>query len=318
MEYEWERKFPFLEIDNTGVSKLFEGILEARNIINVIPIDEGCRTTNYIIETNDSQRKYILKIFFSTEQNYKKEIKLLAKLKENENIPVPKIYKISNHEIVQNKEYAIYEYIEGKTIGQAISEGYVLEENFVREVARSLAKIHSYKFDTTGFLDENLNIREELPPLISWYENFMGDRAQNRLGKNIIDKINSIVKDNRKILTELDQDIRLVHGDFQGTNILIKDGKLGGILDWEFVMAGHPLSDIGQFFRYEEYFNKKLVQVFEDEYNKNSSYKLIDDWYKVSKLRDLVNLIQLIDSKENMPNKYANIKMIVINILKQF
>ena len=55
-------------------------------------------------------------------------------------IPVPKIYKISNDEIIQNREYAIYEYIEGKTIGQAISEGYVLEEEFVRDVAKSLAK----------------------------------------------------------------------------------------------------------------------------------------------------------------------------------
>ena len=133
------------------------------------------------------QKKYILKIFFSTEQDYKKEIKLLTNLKENEIIPVPKIYKISNDEIIQNKEYAIYEYIEGKTIGQAISEGYVLDENFVREVAKSLAQIHSYKFDKAGFLDENLNIREELPPLISWYENFMGDRAKKRLGKNIIE-----------------------------------------------------------------------------------------------------------------------------------
>ena len=264
------------------------------------------------------QKKYILKIFFSTEQDYKKEIKLLTKLKENEIIPIPKIYKISNDEIIQNKEYAIYEYIEGKTIGQAISEGYVLEENFVREVAKSLAQIHSYKFDKTGFLDENLNIREELPPLISWYENFMGDRAKKRLGKNIIEKINSIVNENEKILIELDEDIRLVHGDFQGTNILIKDNRLSGILDWEFAMAGHPLADIGQFFRYEEYFNKNLIRIFEDEYNKNSSYKLIDNWYKISKLRDLVNLIQLIDAKKQMPNKYANIKTIVVNILKKF
>ena len=178
MEYDWERTFPFLEIDKSIVGRLFEGILEERNIINVIPINEGCRTTNYIVETNEFQRKYILKIFFSTEQNYKKEIKLLTKLNGNETIHVPKIYKISNDEIIQNREYAIYEYIEGKTIGQAISEGYVLEENFVREVACSLAEIHSYKFDKVGFLDENLNIREELPPLILWYEQFMGDRAQ--------------------------------------------------------------------------------------------------------------------------------------------
>jgi len=318
LEYDWERTFPFLEIDKSIVCRLFDGILEERNIINVMPIDEGCRTTNYIVETNEFQKKYILKIFFSAEQNYKKEIKLLSKLNGNKTIHVPKIYKISTDEIIQNREYAIYEYIEGKTIGQAISEGYVLEENFVREVACSLAEIHSYKFNKVGFLDENLKIREELPPLILWYEQFMGDRAQKRLGKSIIEKINSIVKENRKILTQLDEDIRLVHGDFQGTNILIKNSRLAGILDWEFVMAGHPLADIGQFFRYEEYFDKNLIRVFENEYNKHSSYKLITDWYKVSKLRDLVNLMQLIDAKEHMPNKYASIRTIIVNTLRQF
>lgn len=313
MEYNWERTFPFLEIDKIIVGKLFEGILEEKNIINVIPINEGCRTTNYIVETNLSTQKYVLKIFFATEQNYKKEIKLLTKLKENETIPVNKIYKISSDEIIQKKEYAIYDYIEGRTLGQAISEGYVLEENFVRDVARHLAKIHSYRFNRAGFLDENLNIREELPPLISWYEKFMGDRAQKRLGKNIIGKINSIVKENENILNQLDKDIRLVHGDFQGTNILIKDNRLSGILDWEFAMAGHPLADIGQFFRYEEYFNNDLLQVFEEEYNKNSDYKLEKNWYKISKVRDLVNLIQLINGDEDMPNKYSNIKNILIN-----
>ena len=307
-----ERTFPFLEIDKSIVGRLFDGILEERNIINIIPINEGCRTTNYIVETNEFQKKYILKIFFSTEQNYKKEIKLLTKLKENETMPVPKIYKISSDENIQNREYAIYEYMEGKTIGQAINEGYVLEENFVREVACSLAKIHSYKFDKAGFLDENLNISEELPPLISWYEQFMGDRAQKRLGKNVIEEINRIVNKNRKILTQLDQDIRLVHGDFQGTNILIKDSRLTGILDWEFVMAGHPLADIGQFFRYENHFDNNLIGVFEEAYNQNSDYKLNKDWYKISKLRDLANLIQLINGEDEMPNKYKNIKDIII------
>lgn len=323
MEYDWERTFPFLELDSNKIIKLFEDILEGQDIINITPVSEGCRTTNYVIKTNKDKRKYILKIFFSTEQNYKREIKLLTKLKKNTNILVPQIYKMSSHEITKGREYVIYEYIEGKTLGQALSEGYRLTEDFVREVAISLAQIHSYKFDKGGFLDENLNIREGLPPLISWYENFMGYIAKERLGKSIVDKINQVVKQNESILTELDKDIRLVHGDFQGTNILIRDNKLGGILDWEFTMAGHPLADIGQFFRYEEYFNEKLVKAFEDEYNKRSSYTLIDEWHKISKLRDIVSLIQLINVKEDMPNKHANVKEILINnidmiINKQF
>ena len=53
MEHDWERTFPFLEIDKSIVSILFQGILEEKDIINVIAINEGCRTTNYIIETNE-------------------------------------------------------------------------------------------------------------------------------------------------------------------------------------------------------------------------------------------------------------------------
>jgi aminoglycoside phosphotransferase (APT) family kinase protein len=318
MEHRWERTYPFLKVENIIVNKLFEDILEEQNITNVIPIEAGCRTTNYIIETNKFKEKYILKIFFPTEQNYKREIKLLTKLKEYGCVPVPKIYKLSRHKDIKDREYAIYEYIEGKTIGQAIREGYKLEENFVREVARSLAKIHSYKFDKVGFLDENLKIREGLPPLISWYQNFIEDMAKKRLGKIIVDKIICTVKKNEKALAELDNNARLVHGDFQGTNIIIKDRKLVGILDWEFVMAGHPLGDIGQFFRYEEYFDKGLIEAFKDEYDKVSDYKLIDNWYKISKLRDLVNLIQLVNTKENMPIKHRNIKKVIINTLKLF
>jgi aminoglycoside phosphotransferase (APT) family kinase protein len=317
VEYDWERTFPFLKIDKTIVTSLFEGILDVENIMNIIPINEGCRTTNYIIETS-KLKKYILKIFFSTEQNYKKEIKLLKMLREDGIKSVPKIYRVSKDRIIDNREYAIYEYMEGKTIGQAVSEGYEPQEEFVRDVAKNLAKIHSYKFSEIGFLDQDLKLQKELPQLVLWYEMFMGINAKRRLGKDIVNKIHQIVKDNEKVLFELDKDVRLVHGDFQGTNILVKDNKLSGILDWEFAMAGHPLADIGQFFRYEEYFNKKLIEVFEDEYSKSSDYKLMKDWYKISKLRDLTNLVQLINANEDMPNKYANIKVLVVNILKEF
>lgn len=318
MEYNWERTFPFIELNKAKIIKLFENVLEEDNIMNIVPVNEGCRTTNYIIETKEYKRKYILKIFFSTEQNYKREIKLLTKLKEDKKILVPQIYKMSNHEAIQGREYVIYQFMEGETLGQAISKGYTLKDDFVKDVARSLAEIHSYKFDSTGFLDKDLNIKEELPPLILWYEKFMGEMAKKRLGKGIIERINRVVKQNEKILVELDKDIRLVHGDFQGTNILIKDDKLAGILDWEFAMAGHPLADIGQFFRYEEFFDEKLIQIFEDEYKKNSTYTLINDWYKISKIRDLVSLVQLLSMKEDMPNKYSSIKNIIVNNLNKF
>jgi aminoglycoside phosphotransferase (APT) family kinase protein len=318
MEYRWERTFPFLEVSSATIKKLFKGILKECDINNIIPIDSGCRTTNYIVESNNLEKKYILKIFFIKGQDYKKEIKLLNFLRNSKFVPVPEVYRVSEDEDIGNREYAIYEYIEGKTIGQAIREGYSLEDSFVRNVARALAKIHSYKFSKVGALDECLHIREELPPLVSWYESFMGDIAKKRLGKTIVNDINRVVRKNEKALRDLDKDPRLVHGDFQGTNIIIKNKMLAGILDWEFVIAGHPLADIGQFFRYEEYFNRKLIEAFEYEYNKFSDYKLTQNWYNIRKLRDLVNLIQLIGTNEEMPIKHESIKKIIINTLSVF
>ena len=41
-------------------------------------------------------------------------------------------------------------------------------------------------------------------------------------------------------LAELGAESRLVHGDFNLTNILIKDGVVSGVPDWEFSHAGSP------------------------------------------------------------------------------
>ena len=46
------------------------------------------------------------------------------------------------------------------------------------------------KHEVYNFLNENLKVEEELPPLISWFDMFMGEKAKIRLGHDIIFKIN--------------------------------------------------------------------------------------------------------------------------------
>ena len=41
----------------------------------------------------------------------------------------------------------------------------------------------------------------------------------------------------------------LVHGDFNPTNILVRNGRVTGILDWEFAHANTPYMDIGNLLR---------------------------------------------------------------------
>lgn len=315
MEQNWERTLPFINIDVNTAEVLFESILEKTQIKNISSILEGCRTTNYIITTED--KKYLLKIFFSNEQNYKKEVMLLNKLKKDE-INVQSVYKISKSNLIEGKEFGIYEYVDGISLGRYLAEGNKVDKAFISSISRALAKIHSYRFERAGFFDENLKVVDVLPPLRQWYEMFLNKNARIRLGTYNVEKISMAVSKYQGIIDHLDKDIRLVHGDFQGTNILINDNKLGCILDWEFSMAGHPLADIGQFFRYDQYYDRDLIMEFERGYRKYSDYILPDDWYKISKLRDMVNLIQLMGMEQHMPNKFNDIKNIIersLNIL---
>lgn len=49
-----------------------------------------------------------------------------------------------------------------------------------------------------------------------------------------------------------DNAVCLVHGDFNPTNILVDNGVVTGILDWEFAHAGSRYMDIGNLLRHTE------------------------------------------------------------------
>lgn len=315
MEKNWERTLPFFYINRDIVYNLFKDLVDKKDILTIKPVDEGCRTSNYIVDTSNGT-KYILKIFFSDEQYYKKECEILNILKEK--VPVQEIYKFDKDSLIENKYYAIYKFIEGTTLSKSLDENHIINSAIIEDAASALAEIHSFKFNEVGFLDENLNTADKLAPLDKWYEKIINKRVEKRLGSELTRKVRILIDKKCSELAELDKDPRLVHGDFQGTNILIKENKISGIIDWEFSMAGHPLADIGQFFRYDEYFNDESLLIFEEEYRKKSDYILPENWYELSRIRDMANLIQLLGFEEEMPNKYQEIKMRITKIIDEY
>ena len=63
MEKNWERTLPFLYVDRETINKLFKGIIKKDEIISVKPVDEGCRTSNYV--------KYFFQMISNIEKNVK-------------------------------------------------------------------------------------------------------------------------------------------------------------------------------------------------------------------------------------------------------
>lgn len=68
-------------------------------------------------------------------------------------------------------------------------------------------------------------------------------------------------------------------------------------------MAGHPIADIGPFLRYEKLINPKHARHFIESYRENSNYQLPTDYLKIAELRDLVNLLQMLNTQNDQPYK---------------
>ena len=72
------------------------------------------------------------------------------------------------------------------------------------------------------------------------------DKAEVRawVGEDAVGRIEEIVKVESGRSGELESDSRLVHGDFNPTNVLINKRVVSGVLDWEYGHSGTPYMDI--------------------------------------------------------------------------
>jgi len=315
MDDMWERKIPFLSIDLTTVKHLFRQYDPAWIVSSFSPLKEGKRNTNYVVRTIAPERRFLLRIFPSKEEGWHMEKTLRSRLAPQ--VPLQTLFHIGHDDAIGNRFYAIYEYAEGVSLLEATRAGYVPNEELFDRLGRVLAAIHRHPYDRAGFLNEGLEVAQELPPLETWFELFLNDRARRRLGSSIATKIEQLVQDNVGTLRDIDSRYALVHGDFRPTNLLVHQGKLSCVLDWEFATALHPIADFGQLFRYDDQFAPHHKQALIRAYEAETGTPLPSDWEQRGRLRDLANLVQMIGDNEDFPDKYADLRQLIERTLVQ-
>ena len=209
----------------------------------------------------------------------------------------------------------LLEWKEGKLLRDQLTNSSARE---IREMGKSigeqLACIREKRFTTYGFLDSNLHVMEEfrLTPqsFITTIESFFNHHASKWLPKDMPEKIIEFAKRNAPLLEEDQSGAGLVHGDFNGLNILMTGSEVSAILDWEFALSGSIYFDIGNLIRYEF----KHIDSFEQglyEGIKNKGISLSGQWKKLAKLADLVALCSLLDRVVCGENRVKDITRLI-------
>ena len=318
MDIEWERKYEIVRVDINTANRLFKCFDSQKTVEDIEIFTGGKRTTNYKLRLKESGQKFVLRIYPENDRSWHKEFTLQNTLKNY--LPVPEMYYLNEDRLIIDKPFSIVQFLDGITLDKYLEGNNCISESLAQKIGEILAIIHQKEFVKEGSLDENLNIIDGLPPILSWYDYFLNNRAGERLDSGVRNRLTKFLKENNELLGQMTQNFVFSHGDFRPSNLMVKDGRLIGIIDWEFALSAPAYFDIGQFTRYKEQISEKAKNSFINEYNRNTRRSVGGDWEKLSKLMDLVNILSLLDNEEEKPNLFSDMKKLVektLEILEQ-
>lgn len=298
MDSRWERVQPYIEIDKNIAEKMMEVIKPKGTIKSISLIRNGLRNSNYCVEYDN--KKFLIRIYGVEDNWWKKEEVIYHYIKEK--VKAPELFWLDGNLDIIDKPYAIFEYVEGLNLDQYSKQaGY--KKKVFSDIGHNLAWLHSTSYKEVGFFDDNLEVAEKLPELRLWYPMFLGEHSMRKLGEELTEAVRKYIEANDKNIERIEKDITLVHNDFRPINIMVDKQDTPYFIDWEGAMAGHSLGDIGEFLRIEEQVSREEENVFIQSYNEAANKRLPEDYKELAKLRDLVNLLQLLNSRRNLEIK---------------
>lgn len=236
------------KISNDTIGKILDKH-NLENLKSIIPIKTGLINPVFLI--NDS---YVLRIDKSEqlknvsghETRFEREA-FLYKLLPQKGVPTPTCLGLdSSGEIIQEK-YIIVFYIKGKSLSNGFKKcDKETQKELSLQMGKLLRKIHSVlpqKLDGDGNL---FGPRKDWKKRYEKEFNIYLDAAikDKYFNWKVEREIKEIFEKFQYQVSNLSNELRLVHGDFSSSNIQIDEGKIVGVFDFEWSHIGDPLWDL--------------------------------------------------------------------------
>jgi len=224
---------------------------------NITIANEGYNNKVFLIRNLD----IAIKIIKKSEKNAQNELTVLKYINnKNIDVPIPIIKCADFSRKIIPFPFVVMEIIPGVTLKEYIK----LNENNKRifnELGIIKGKINSIRNKKYGDFKQQVTDSYQDVLKEKW------DKIQLKLNKSELNKDFIIEQDNffgkNLDLTKKDIGPCLVHGDTSLSNILVKDGKISGILDFEYAHWGCGIQDLCSSIRGFDFFfanRKELIK----------------------------------------------------------
>ncbi len=211
------------------------------------------------------------------EKNFEKEVFFYNLFRDK--IPVPKIVAYDNSKTIYDKFFMIYPMISGDNL---YSKWHLMSNTQRKDIIKQLCKIlriinntPSHQFVKTFKLNSSINWHNKI---INKIKNSLKIIEQKEIiPKECIQTIKDFVAENHYVLGK--KKIALVYVDAHFDNILIKDNKIVGILDFERTELASIDFTLDIIKRMVDYPKKYMSKEFE-EFAKKEDYAQLLKWFQ--------------------------------------
>ncbi len=308
-EARWLREEPRRTVPPDLLTRMVHTAFPRGHVLEMQSLTDGWRNANFKLRLDCTAEPIVLRIYEHDASLCQKEVDLIGLV--GSSVPVPEVIHAEASGGEDIGPFLLMRYVEGISFRELKRSG---DARAISEAAYStgetLAAIGRTTFGKAGWLAPGPKVAEPLLEGADATPRFVdlclaSEHLQQRVNEELREEVHSLVWSWAKRLAELDEETRLVHGDFGKRNLLVRNGEEGwrvvAVLDWEFAISGSPLADVGHFLRYE----KAARPVFEPHFSEGyvqGGGRLPEDWRRVAQVVELTALCESL-TREELPSE---------------
>lgn len=272
-----DRRHPYQSFDPTLISSFLESVGPHLTIHAVELCTAGKSNTNFKLTLSDGSI-YILRLYANRKPERDAYIFEFVK----DIVPVPEI-------LAQGSKWAILSFLPGKLL--------VDTPEYVDQAATALARLAALQFNAPGQLQTDGAIMPFAFGGLSGYisQQLNHPAVQHWLSPDMLKQLQHLLAQESSRLQELDAATCLVHGDFNPTNILIENGQVSGVLDWDYCHSGTTYMDIGNLLRHTPINQHQQIKAGLER----GGMTLPPDWQRRAELVDLTSQLEFLTSSRS-------------------
>jgi aminoglycoside phosphotransferase (APT) family kinase protein len=277
-EPERERRHPVVEIDCAAATELLARVPGIGPLRALSLLAGGHINSNYLA-TVAGGRRLVLRLFAGGLDAFRKETCLVRGLAAT--VPVPRLLFACDRSPLLELPYSVLEYVDAVSLPLALGRWPKETEGIACALARpmlALARHNGLPFPTVVWNESIIRSIDE------------GDGAR-WLGAETTRRLLAFAQAQSSLIEGRRGRDCLVHGDFQGDNILLErvssHWAVAAVLDWEWARRGPQMQDLGSLLRHPGATASAFAQGLSEGFDRQGA-PLPGDWIRTARLWDLV------------------------------